>query len=803
MSKATKIILGLLGVILVIGVALFFFIRYEIQKSFPRTEGTLAIAGLADPVDITRDEYGVPTIEARNDHDLMFALGYAHAQDRLWQMDITRRVGQGRLSELLGDVTVPFDRMFRIVGIRRIAEEVERGLPRETRDLLQWYADGVNAYISTHQGKFPVEFDLLQYNPEPWKPVHSLIIGRLMAWELNLSWWTDLTFGAIGERVGLEKAIDIVPSFPAGVAPTVPAEAWKAYAALSDGYLKLAHEYADLSGTASIAGGSNAWAVSPGKSATGSVLLANDTHLRLQVPSKWYEVHLRAPDFNVRGMSVAGVPGVISGRNDRIAWGVTNLMADDADFYVERIDSTDTTKYMYDGQLSPITYLEEEIGVRSQPGVLLKIRLTRHGPIVTDIQTTLQKGRAPYVASMRWTGAEPDDQLQTFFMLDRARNWQEFSEAVKRFPGPGQNFVYGDMDGNIGYWCGAKLPIRSGRSSLLPLPGWEKESEWKGFVPPNQLPHLFNPPEGFVASANNKVVDDTYPYYISDLWEPPSRIVRLREKLGKNNEAFSIDDFQRLQNDAFSNNAREMLPYIIAAFKDSVLGLAEEQQVMEYLRNWNFVFSPQDIATSIYQEFYVHFLRNVYADEMGDDLFHDFLILVNVPIRVTTKLVEEDSTSRWFDDIRTDSVETRDDMIRKSLREAVVALRTRFGIETKMWRWGDLHTVTLEHPFGLKKPLDRIFNIGPFPYGGASTALMSGEYELNEPFRAVIAASYRQIFDLGASGRISSVLPSGESGQVFHKHYSDQTDLWLNGGYRTTRWNEAARGEHLHLEPRR
>ncbi len=802
MSKGAKITIGVLGVILVLGIALFIFVRYQIRKSFPRTEGTVVVAGLADPVEVSRDEYGVPVIEAGNNHDLMFSLGYVHAQDRLWQMDITRRLGQGRLSELLGESTVPFDRMFRIVGIRRIAEEVERGLSRESRDMLQWYSDGVNAYIATHVGKYPVEFDLLQYNPEPWQPVHSLIVGRLMAWELNLSWWTDLTFGAIAERVGLEKALDIVPPYPGSVAPTVPAGAWKAYADLSNGYMKVAHEFADLFGTASIAGGSNAWAVAPGKSVTGSVLLANDTHLRLQVPSKWYEVRLRAPDFNVRGMSVAGVPCVVAGRNDRIAWGVTNLMADDADFYAERIDSADTTEYFYDGAWYPVTYLEEEIGVRNQPGVPLAIRLTRHGPIVTDIQTPLQKGRAPYVASMRWTGAEPDDQMQAFFMMDRAHNWQEFSEAVRRFPGPGQNFVYGDTQGNIGYWCGVKLPIRTRRSSLLPLPGWEKESDWKGFVPPDKLPHLYNPPEGFVASANNKIVDDTYPYYISDLWEPPSRILRLREKLDGSNEAFSPDDFQRLQNDMFSYNAKEMLPYILAAFKDSALGLAEEQQVMEYLRNWNFVYSPQDIATSIYQEFYVHFLRNVYADEMGDDLFHDFLILANVPIRVTTRLVEE-GTSSWFDDVRTDSVETRDDMIRKSLREAVIVLRARFGIETKMWRWGDLHTVTLQHPFGLKKPLDRIFNIGPFPYGGASTALMSGEYDLNEPFAAVIAASYRQIFDLSISGRTYSVLPSGQSGQVFNPHYSDQTDLWLNGAYRATRWDEVPRREHLHLEPRR
>jgi penicillin amidase len=316
------------------------------------------------------------------------------------------------------------------------------------------------------------------------------------------------------------------------------------------------------------------------------------------------------------------------------------------------------------------------------------------------------------------------------------------------------------------------------------------------------MPHLYNPPEGFIASANNKAVDDSYPYHISNLWEPPSRIMRLREALGADGQTFSMDDLKRLQNDMFSYHAKDMLPYITAAVGDSTLGVTEEMQAMEYLRNWNFVYSPQDIATSIYQEFFVHFLRNVYSDEMGDSLFHDFLILPNVPIRVTTRLVEE-GTSSWFDDVRSEAVETRDDMIRKSLREAVTALEKRFGIETKMWRWGDLHTVTLQHPFGLMKPLDRIFNIGPFPYGGASTAMMSGEYDLNDPFAAVIAAAFRQVFDLGPSGQTSSVLPSGQSGQVFNKYYDDQTDLWLNGAYRPTRWSDVPPKRPLRLEPQR
>jgi penicillin G amidase len=710
----------LLGVFVVVGIAGFLFLRYQIRKSFPRTSGRLTLSAVQEPVSVVRDEYGVPRIEANNEHDLMVALGYVHAQDRLWQMDMSRRVGEGRLSELLGSVTLPFDKMFRIVGLRRIAGEIEKSISPESRNRLQWYADGVNAFISSHTGKYPVEFDLLRYDPEPWKPVHSVLIAKLMAWELNLSWWTDLTYGEIAERVGLEKALDIFPSYPASVAPMVPAETWQRFAGLGSGFHKTAEAYAAFFGSGGTLGGSNAWVVAPSKSASGKVVLANDTHLQLQNPSKWYEVQLRAPGYAVSGMSVPGVPGVVAGHNDRIAWGLTNVMADDADFYVERINPEDSTKYLYDGAWLPIKVTEEEIRVKGDTLVSLVIRSTHHGPVVSDIETSLKKARYPFVASMRWTGYEINDQIDAFISIDRATAWDEFVAGVKKFSGPGQNFVYGDIDGNIGYWCGVLLPIRGKQQALLPQPGWDKSVEWQGFVPFEKLPHCLNPPEGYIATANNKIVDDTYPYHITDLYEPPSRIIRLREFLGKN-ERFSVEDFENLQNDKFSNHAKEMMPFILSACKDSALGVPDEQRVFEYLRNWHFLFTKEDIATTIYQEFFIKLVENIFKDEMGEELFHDWVLLVNIPIRVTTKLVEE-GTSSWFDDVRTSVVETRDMIIRKSLREAVMSLRQKLGPDSKNWRWGDIHTVTLRHPFGLRKPLDRVFNIGPFSYAGGSTS---------------------------------------------------------------------------------
>jgi penicillin amidase len=803
-TTRTKTIIGVGAVLVLLILAGALFVRYQIHASFPVTEGSLRVQGINARVQIIRDEYGVPRILAECEEDLAFGQGFVHAQDRLWQMDMQRRVAAGRLSELLGKETVPFDRMFRVVGLRRTAERIAGSLPAKTRAVLESYAAGVNAFLAQSKGKYPIEFDLLRYDPEPWSLTDCLLIGRLMAWELNLAWWTDLTLGAIGEKVGPQELLDILPPYPADVPPTVPGTKGKGFASLTEGMRRTGYAFLHFTGAASFGTGSNAWVVGPAKSVTGKVLLANDTHLQLTVPPQWYEVQLRCPGYNAGGMSVPGAPWIVAGRNDSIAWGITSAMADEADFYVEQLDSATGMKAWFDGTWNPLTIRTEEIVVRGDSNMPVVVRETVHGPIVTDITTPLQSAHPSYVASMHWTGAEVDDQFSAFRLMGRAGNWEEFSEGVRLFAVPGQNFIYGDGRGNIGYRCGARIPIRGKQNPMLPFPGWERSSLWKGFVPFEELPHLYNPPEGFIASTNNKIADKNFPYYISDLWEPPSRIQRLREVLGRDGEAFSVQDFQRLQNDTYSYAAREITPYIFAAFADSTRWEEGEKVLLEYLRNWNFYFTRDDIATSIFQMFLVRLLENTYKDEMGEELFHDWLILVNVPIRVTTRLLQE-GTSLWFDDRTTpDRIETRDDIIRKSLREAGEELQRRRGPDRKQWQWGELHTVTLNHPFGLRKPLDRIFNLGPYTIGGASTSLTSFEYSFNEPFAVTVGPSYRQIFDMANDQEVRAILPSGQSGQIFRRHYDDQTRLWLNGGYRVERRDGGgARHEALSLEPER
>ncbi len=800
MTRRLRILVGILGVTGILLIAFIIFARYELTASFPPVSGSIEMPGLLGEVSVRRDAYGVPHIIAMNEHDALYAMGVVHAQDRLWQMDMQRRAAMGTLSGVIGAATIPFDKMFRIIGLRRTAERIENKLPDDTRRKLQWYADGVNAWIRHQRGAYPVEFDILRYEPEEWTPMHSILVARLIAWELNLSWWTDVTYGAIEERLGADRVRDILPTYEEDPKATAAPVGVRAGSSAALSYLHTAQEYRTFMGRPLAPGGSNAWAVAPSHSQTGSAILANDTHLHLTSPSQWYELQYDIPGLLVCGMSVPGVPGVVTGRNDSIAWGVTNLMADDADFFIEEINDSART-YRRGDTWVPLQIIEEEIPVRNDTAITIRVRLTSHGPVVTDIATSLNHVRPRFVASMRWTGYEYDDQVGTFLRLNRARTWDEFTRALSTFTLPGQNFVYADVKGHIGSVCAARLPVRARGRGLLPVPGWEPGSGWTGFVPFSSLPRVLDPPEGFVASANNKIGPDAASYVIGDLWEPSSRIRRLRAILGAPGATFSVRAFEELQNDTYSQYARDLAPTIEAAFADSVVGRESAQNVAPYFRNWQYRFDRSDIATTIYQVFLVHLLRNIYLDEMGDDIFHDWCRLVNIPLRVTARLLREDA-SVWFDDVRTPETETAAMIIARSARETLQDLTARFGPATKEWRWEALHTVTLHHPFGTQKPLERLFDIGPFPYAGGSTSMMSGEYSITEPYEVTVGASYRQIFDLGDRHQYRSVLPSGQSGQVLHQHYDDQTPLWLSGGYRTARVDGGGDGsQELVLTP--
>ena len=790
MPSRLKVFLGIAGTLAVLVIAALAFFYYLITKSYPVTNGTLDIPGIRAQVNVYRDDYGVPHVVAESDYDAYFAVGYVHAQDRLWQMELIRRAGQGRLAEVLGEPALKIDKMFRTLGLWSQAEKTAPTIDEATRTALHAYADGVTSYIASHKGKYPIEFDLLNFEPEPWTIGHSLLISRLMAWELNYSRWVDIILAELVERLGAAKAGEIFPTWPEG-APLIIAEELngKKSAYMAAQLFESDQAFRKLLGSPGLESGSNAWAIAGSKSTTGKPILANDPHLLFSAPGRWYELHVSAPGLDVSGASIAGVPFVVIGRNQSIAWGVTNAMLDDEDFYVEEVDSVQhPARYRFNNGWRPVEQRIDTILVKNSPPVLLSVYQTHRGPIINRMESAAQWSRQ--LMSMRWVGHEISSEAQAFYLINRAHNWKEFLDGLRFFAVPAQNFVYADVDGNIGYHTGGRIPIRKTKTATLTFPGWTDEYDWKGFVPFEQMPQVLNPPEGFVATANNRIVSDSYPYYLSNLWEPEWRIERITEML-RSRPLLSVEDMQRFQQDVFSPHAREVVPIILKAFKGQPPSNGDVQTALTYFRNWNFEMKAGDVATSLFQAFLVRMVHNTFEDEMGPSLLGVYDTLASVPLIAITKLMKKGS-SPWFDNVKTPQIETMNDMIRQSLDDALRDLKTTYGGEIKEWRWGLIHQVQFPHVFSANDILRPIFTVGPFPAGGSHSTVNNGDFQILNPYLNTVGPSTRQIFDLSDINNTRSITPPGQSGQVFQRHYDDQVHMWLNGLYRKQTMDRAS-----------
>jgi penicillin G amidase len=782
MFARRRMLFGIAGTILVLLIVGVGAAYYLVTKSFPKTSGTEKVQGLQAAVQIYRDSYGVPHIFAASDHDGYYAIGYVHAQERLFQMELIRRAGMGRLSEILGEAALPADEMLRTLGLWRTAKKNAESLDPLVRSALQAYADGVNAFIESHRGSLPIEFDMLRFEPEPWTVGQSLVVSRLMAWELNFSRWTDILMGVLTQKFGEERAREVFPNWPSGAPFILPKEGkQKSTSVLPTQLMQADLSYRKLMGINDVSSGSNAWVISGTKTKSGKPIVANDPHLVLMAPARWFELHLHTPDVDVAGPTIAGVPFVVIGRNERIAWGVTNAMMDDADYYVEEVDSVQhPTKFMFDNEWQPIKQYIDTIFVKDSLPVVYTSYWTQHGPIVNRIEPDAQF--SPQLISMRWTGNDPSDEARTFYLINRAANWTDFKEALKSFGSPAQNFVYGDVDGHIGYITGGKLPIRTVKSAMVPFSGNTSQFEWKGYVPLDKMPQSFDPPEGYIATANNKIIDDSYPYYIASNWEPPWRAERINEVL-KNQDKFSVEDMQHLQLDLVSVQARQLVPVILKAFDSVDVRNEDVKMALTYFRTWNFEMTKNDVATTLFEDFFLKTIHNTFDDEFGSQLIGLYDTLASVPMTVMTELLEKDS-SAWFDNIATPEVETKNDIIRKSLEDAVNDLKGLLGGELKEWQWGRLHKIEFRHIFSANKLLGPIFDIGPFAVGGSHATIWKGDFSLSHPFANTVGPSTRQVFDLSDMNNTRAVTPPGESGQVFSAHYSDQVQLWLLGEYR-------------------
>jgi penicillin amidase len=803
MRKWKKILIGLSATMIITFIIAGGIFYNMLSSSLPQYSGEIKSSKIINDIEIYRDSFVVPYIIAQSDEDAAFALGYLHAQERLFTMDMIRRAGEGRLAEILGEKVIPFDNMFRTVGIKRNIEKNISMYDPSVMKILQAYSNGVNEYLKERKGNYAIEFDVLGYQPEQWKPIHSLIVVKMMAWELNISWWTDLSFAELIQKLGKEKVLEILPDYPEN-APTIIADNFKYLPSINSTLAETDKAFRQLMGWTGTHIGSNNWVVNANKSVSGKPIIANDPHLAFSAPGKWYAAVIKSPGWNAAGVTLPGVPGVVIGKGENISWVLTNVMNDDADFYVEKLDSS-KTKYFFDGQWQNLKIIKDTIKVKDSKDQIITIKETHRGPIISNIHPFKFIYNKDDIdiqpVSMRWSGNEFSDEMLAFYKLNKAKNWNEFRDAIKYFGIPGQNFVYGDAQGNIGYIMGARVPIRKSNNPTLVFDGTSSENDWKGFVPTDEIPTILNPEENFIASANNKAIKN-FKYHISNLWEPSSRIDRIRELLTSKQKQ-SVSDFKKYQMDQVSPYAKAIVPYILKSFEDIKVKDKNLNISLDLLDKWDFELNKYGQISAIYSVFLKYLLKNIYHDEMGDDLYNRFVFLANVPYRSLLQILEKPE-SIWFDDIKTKKRETSEEIIRKSLSDALTYLEENFGKDLTNWQWGNMHKVTFKHAFsGNFSLLDKYINIGPYELGGDGTTMFNTEYPFAESieefsmfrhneFDNVLGPSMRFIFDFANPDEFYLILTSGQSGNVMSNNYRDQTPLWLNGKYMKIRTDEAS-----------
>jgi penicillin amidase len=741
------------------------------QGSVPQRDGVIVVPGLSAPAEIVRDRYGIPHITAVNEHDLYYAQGFVHAQDRLFQMDLERRLARGELAEILGEKAIPADRLFRHLGFAARAPALFASWPKKTRDIVNAYCEGVNSGMAS-LGAWPAEFRILGAVPRRWAP-EDVAAGTLLKSFGLAQWAEEATLYKIALRIPPSKLEELLPQASPGSPVIVPGSAPAAAlrpsppSVLSEGIASLRLTVGDFPRS----GGSNGWAVSGKKSSTGRPILANDPHMVLPCPSLWYEVHMTAPGIDVYGVSFPGAPGVVIGHNPRIAWGFTSAMLDDSDFYVEKVDGD---MVMSRGKWVPVTRRVETIRVKGGKDEVVTVRETPHGPILSPV---LPGVSSP--VSFHWVGYDGGDPVGALYALNRARNREEFLAALSGFPHPAQNVVYADEEGNIGVVLAGRIPVRKGGSSLLPVPGDTGEWDWKGFVPFSGNPRVWNPPEQFVAAANFPPAGKTFPHYLSRLYEPPDRGKRIIRLLGAK-EKFSADAFERMQTDVLLPDAAKAVSLAIQVARKRETESPVFREAGKILSEWDLAAGADSRGALLYEVFYEKLIENVFLPHLGDDLYEEFSRSSRLAWNAMDRVIER-GDSLFFANEATGRKDSLEDLAARSLFSAMSFLKDRLGSVSSTWTWGRLHQVTFEHPFGKKRYLQRWFNIGPSAVGGDGKTVFKEEFRHGTDFQVLVGPAMRQVVPTGFRQKARSVITTGASGHFFERHYRDQSALWLSG----------------------
>ena len=809
-----RVLLGaLVAVILLVGLVGAGSLVF-VGRTLPTTSGSFTIKGLEQPTYVLRDGYGVPHITGANLHDVLFAQGYVTAQDRLFQMEFNRRVAEGRLAEMFGagddNSLIDADEFLRTLNLYASAQVEFKLLDSRTSEELQAYSDGVNAFIASHQNSLPLEFSILGITPKPWTPVDSLAYGRVVALSLDNTWYAKYTRAMIASKVGSAVAADLYLAYPAAnptlltangsAAPLVnappgvtnlptsaapTADQAGAFSPLSTNLLRGAEVVHSLLGDISDAVGSNNWVVDGTRTVTGAPLLANDPHLGISMPSIWYEVALRGGGLDVIGFTFPGVPGVIIGHNNMIAWGVTNVGADDTDLYLEKLDPVNHPgMYEYDGQWVPLTSHQEVIRVRGGASVTITVNDTQDGPLLNAVQPDLKHYTA---VALKWTALQPGYNFAGFFQLDFALNWQEFQAAIANIS-ISQNFIYADTAGNIGYLMSGLLPIRPSDNDILPVDGSNSLHEWQGYVPASQMPLLYNPPTHVIVTANNQIVPTSYPSYVTTNWDQGYRARRILDLLLAKSK-LSVADYQRIQADVLSIPATIIVPFLTAAGNAST---GDAAAAASLLKGWDGTMSRQSIAASVYEVASGYLLREILEPLLGKKLYAMycanysssglFSLLISLLTAPTPPFIA--------------GTGARDTLIVRALGDAMKALRSKFGPDTANWQWGKLHQASFQHPLATVTPLNLIFGTSPVERPGDDVTVNvggDGDFALDLPsYAQQTVSSMREIIDLGNFDNSLWVTTTGESGQPYSAHYSDLIPLWDQNRYQSMAYTGTA-----------
>lgn len=762
------------------------------RRALPVVKGSLSLPGLQQPVEVIRDGIGVPHIAASSLDDVVYAQGYVTAQDRLWQMDVARRAGYGELAEIFGPRALEADREQRILGFKRVAMKQAQNLPAEDLRLLQRYADGVNAFLESHQNRLPIEFQVLRYQPSPWKPADTLVLNLWMGKLLNTSWKVDLMREMLRRKLEARQAAFLLPetspddliligsdevpdsgavkigsrlrlpaAHPLQAHSNSPEAFGPARAKLTDSELRTALAQG-LAPLATAGAGSNNWVVSGNRTVSGKPLLANDPHLPHGVPSIWYMTHLRVPGvLNVSGVAIPGSPLVILGHNEHIAWGVTNLAPDVQDLYVETLDPQRPDSYRTNDRWEEMEVREERIAVRGGEPQVLKVRSTRHGPVIQELP-----GR---VLSLRWTLLRERASIPIQPALNAARDWNEFVRALERYSGPVQNWVFADRAGNIGFLNAGSIPIRARGDGSVPVPGETDAYEWIGEIPFEKLPRLFNPPSGMIVTANNRIVGRSYPHLLTRNWMSPHRARRIHQLL-KAKQKLDAKDMLQIQGDVYSSThhliSRSILNAIRSARSNSSAALGQTWNEIEtLLEAYDFQARADSAAATVCERFREVFLEEILKSKLGEDWK-----LYQWSNRST---VVENLLRERPPEFRPDPFSSYDSFILDCLQKVREQLATRFSTdEPQRWLWGEYSPIEFKHPLAAFWPLTRLLNTGPYPQPGAPLTVKQ-----TTPSHGV---SMRLVVDFSDPDGSLNNITLGQSGQLFSRHYRDQFEHWLN-----------------------